>query len=603
MFPLRDKIFADLDTLQSKTDNVEIVLQKNIELMTNYRNDYDKILSDLQKIEQTLNVKTRDLIQVTQIDAHISKSVELSSNVADLKSKIKTLKQSHKKLQKLDTKPNISNVKVLEDRVKTIEDNIITRSSKLNSVLELYTKYENKVDSMNAFLKENTAKLDEFEKAFNEGAKNTELLKSTLKDLKDFAQVKEQGIAQLNEIIELSESLFLELIPQNRDTMRVQLKGLRSGLEAWNEKWTLLLKKNESVVLQRASIEDSLHQVVQWISSVEGKIEKTPQLKEILPEKKKALNSYHTLLQDVQSHKTIIDQLNQKMKSLPESGTDGLVERYNQLHGGISSLVDVHEKYVLNHENYLNAFEKFKDFFDVLLAEENKSSKCDVDNQIGIYESIIQQDKTGDEMIKECEKLLKPVLAETNNTGKEALQGELNAQKKNWLKFLTKCKSFMESLIVKKGQAEKLQGRIASLDEFLKNTESKLKDQSLRNSLDAKKAYLDDMKNIYNELNEKISEFEELKKEASGANPELTEVIMKLVARYQNVKQKAKVGYRGFCVKFCSNVVSTFFFLLRNVSPDTRSLSRNTRALKMIIRTFWKNVINLNPKQRKIVNP
>lgn len=542
-----------------KITNVRKVLQKNIELLNNYRTDYDKILSDLQKMEKTLNLKPRDLIDVSQIENYITKSNDLSSKVTNTISDIKTLKKSHEKLQKLDTKPNINSVKVLEDKAKTIEDSIVTRLSKLNNVSDLYSKYETKIATLNDFLTENSAKLDKFEKTFNEGSKNTEVLKNTLKDLKDFGQVKEQGLAQLNEIVELSESLFLELIPQNRDTMRVQLKTLRNALEALNEKWTLLLKKNESVVMQRASIEDSRNQVLQWIASVESKIDTTPQLKEILPEKKKALNTYRTLLQDVQSHKTIIDQLNQKMESLPEANVDGLSERYDKLYASTSNLVDVYEKYVTNHENYLNEFEKFRDFFDVLLAEENKSAKCDVDNQISIYESIIQQDKAGNEIIAECENLLQPVLAETNDVGKEALQSELNGQKKQWREFLDKCKSALKKLVVKKGQAEKLQGRVTSLDEFLKIAENKLKDQSLKNCLDAKKSYLDDMKNIYDQLNDESSQFEELKKEASGANPELTELIMKLVARYQNVKQKAKVGAN--IIFFTNNFVQLFHYI------------------------------------------
>lgn len=541
--PLKEKVFLGVGSFSEKTDNIKTVLLKHIELMEKYDRNYNKILSDLNKLGGKLNLGGRDLIDDTKIDAEIEKVEDLSSKCSQLSNDIKELKTVEHELSKTDFKPKISKIDTLENKIKVIDDYSKNRSNKLANVVECLSKYNEKMLAMEKFLATTDAQLNQFEETMEKGSKNLEVLRAKLNELKKLSSIKEVGTPLLNEITELSETLFLELIPENRDVMRNKLKNVRASLESLTEKWNFLLKKTESVVLQKTNIEDSSKQILQWITTVEKKVEPETKLKETLPDKRKSWNVYRTLLQDVQSHKPIIEQLVHKMESIPyeETTPDELLARYNKLHDNVGNHVDVLGGQVANHEAYLYNFEKLKDFLDVLRAEEAKCHDCNVDEQISIYESIIPQMKIGNSIVEECEVSLKPVLLETNDAGKEALTGELSLQKKNLMEFAEKCETTLEKLVKKRNRDEKLRGSVSVLDDFLKNVESKLKDQSLKSNLDAKKKHLQEIKVAFDSILSKNDEFSLLKSEASEASPELTETSLKLVDRYQNAKQKAKV--------------------------------------------------------------
>lgn len=542
IIPLKENIFADLNAINKEVGKTKAILKKYIELTGGYDTNYNKIVSALNAIEEKVKLKSRDLIDTEKIKENIKKLEELEPETKAILSDIDQLKATEKALSKLENKAKVHSISPLEEKARLISDYLASRLNRLHNVEDLFAKYEKKVKHAEDYLKDANVQLAQLESVLAQQTKDTEFLKAKLKELKDFSQTKDAAISLINELTELCEPLLVELVVETRDTIKSKLKALRNAADALTDKWTSLVKNTENDVLQRASIEDSRKQVLQWLTNVENKIEPVLQLKEGLPEKKKALNTYRVLLQDVQSHKPIVEQLVNKMKSIPEAEADQLSQKYDRLQSIIADSLNVFDKQVANHELYLNSFEKLKDFVDVLSSEEGKCGKCDVDSQIGIYESIIQQEKNGNEMVTECERLLRPVLSETNDTGKVTLTADLNAQKQNWLQFMEKCKSTLKNLTVKKDLAEKLQGSVSSLEEILKDAENKFKDQSLKPSLCAKKLYLEEVKSILQNLNYRNADFESLKNQVSGANPELTEVVMKLLNRYQNVKIKAKVG-------------------------------------------------------------
>lgn len=543
-----ETILLSVNSFYETADNVKNILQKQIEFMEKYDCSYNKIVSGISNLEGQLNIKGRDLIDTAKIDDEIKKVQNLNSECSQIWKNVEELKVLENELQNSDFKPKIKDMIILTEKIKLIDDYINSRSKKMNGIVEYFSKYRDKVEFLDSFLMSIEAHLNEFEETSEKGNKNLDVMKDKLKELKKLSSIKEIGIPLLNEITEISEILSLNLTPESRDHMRSKLKNLRSSLESLSEKWNLLLKKTERLILQKVSVEDNSKQILQWMTSIENKVEPEMELKETLPDKRKSLNLYRTLLQDVQSHKPIIEQLVNKMELIPyeETTSDVLLSRYKQLHDRIENYVNILGKYVANHENYFNSFENLKDFLDVLGAEEIKCNDCCVDDKISIYESIIPQINVGNSIVELCEKSLIPVLTETNDVGKKMLNDELNLQKQNLMEFATKCQETLKELVEKRNRDENVRIMISELDNFLKGVESNLKDQSLKNNLDAKKIHLQDVKVIFDIIESKNEEFNFLKKEASETSSDLTESCLKLVNRYQNVKQKAKVCFLDF---------------------------------------------------------
>lgn len=542
MNSLKETVFLNIDLIENKINDMKSILSKQIELITNYENYYNKILFDLNKIEEKINLRSIDLIDNAKIESNIEKIEQMQSDCSQLTLEKNNLCKIANELFEFELKTKLSNVNVLEEKLTNIITYFQNRSNKLNNVKDCYIRYNEKINKMDSFLTDANMSLEKFINVSENENLSSEILRSKLEEFKNFSKTKDLGIVLLNEITELSEILYLELIPERRDIIRMKMKSIRNSMENLSDKSVTSLKKIESLLQQKANIDDNRKQILGWISSVENEIKPGLELKTTLQEKKKLLNKYLTLLQDVQFQKPIIEQLLQKIESVSlESDNNEFISRYHNLNDTISNYTNILEKQVAHHELYINHFEKLQDFLDILQSEENKCNDNDIGNQISIYENIIDQENVGNKFIQACEESLSTVLQETDDVGKKNLIFELNGQKENFAKFLDKCQAMLKKLISKKNQTEKLEKIILSLDEFLKTVEIELKDQSLKNTADAKKLFLENIKKIYNDIDLKNKDFNLLKEEASGTNPELTETCLKLISRYNSVKVKIKV--------------------------------------------------------------
>lgn len=542
LIPEKQRICGEVDSVKDKNTELIPRLAQFIDLIKNYETNYAAALTRVNALDEKLNVKGRDLIDINNIPLYIEKINDVQANCSALSTRLEELVQISAKIAEYSYKPKLSNLQILREKLNKTSEYVKNRLNKLEQLGDRCKKYEEKIVAVENFITDANSQLDEFDSSIQH-SQNAEEMKNKLKDLKDFANVKQTGVALLNDSNEWSENLLLEAIPENRNALRTKLKNLRSSIDKVGERWTALLKKVESAALQRASIEDSKKQILQWIVSVENEISPQLELKNTLPEKKKSLSAYRASLQDVLTHKPIIEQLVQKIKAIPyETASENLPLRYQNLEESLSKAVNVLEKQVSNHELYLNNFEKLKDFIDVLQSEKSKCCSCDVDGQLAIYDSIILQKDVGNAIIEECTQSLAPVLSETADTGKATISNELEAQKQIFSSFVNKCQSQMTELKVKKDRAAQLENRIVVLNEFLKNVESKLRDQSLKNSLSNKKAYLKDIEKILDDIEQRSDDFHNFEKEAYDITPELTETAQKLFSRHQNAKSKAKVS-------------------------------------------------------------
>jgi nesprin-1 len=345
--PQLEKIFVDLSSFSEKANNIETVLRKHINMIENYDTSYGEVSADLNKLESQVNQRGRDLIERAKIDVETQKMDDLLVESTRIHDQIEKLKATEAELSRTDFRPKMHNVDVLEDKSKSVNEFLKNRVNKLNEIIVCLSKYDDKVEKMEAFLANANSRLDGIEGVIEKGSKNPDVLKAKLNELKGLSSIKEEGVPLLNEITELSDTLFPELVPEDRDAMRTTLKTLRGSLEASIEKWNNLLRRIESTVLQKAGVEENAKQILEWIASVESKVEPTVELQETLPEKRKSVSAYRTLLQDVHSHKPIVEQLIQKMESIPcelETNPSELSSRFARVKEVIVARVDALEK-------------------------------------------------------------------------------------------------------------------------------------------------------------------------------------------------------------------------------------------------------------------
>jgi cell division FtsZ-interacting protein ZapD len=141
-----------------------------------------------------------------------------------------------------------------------------------------------------------------------------------------------------------------------------------------------------------------------------------------------ALHSYRTIAQDVNAHKHILQQLHDRLGSIPddESNTmlNNMIESYDNLSKNIQGRINIAEKHVANHEAYQQTFEKMRDWIHSIvnetsallddLAIERETAK----SSISLIENGLKQKDKGDQIIEECNQQLNIILEQTSISGK-----------------------------------------------------------------------------------------------------------------------------------------------------------------------------------------
>ena len=140
-----------------------------------------------------------------------------------------------------------------------------------------------------------------------------------------------------------------------------------------------------------------------------------------------ALHSYRTIAQDVNAHKIILQQLQERLGSMSDDESNAMLNNvvgtYDKLSEDVEDRINVAEKHVANHEAYQQTFEKTRDWINTIVNEtsailddlsvERETAK----SSIGLIENVLQQKEEGDRIIEDCNQQLNIVLEQTSIPG------------------------------------------------------------------------------------------------------------------------------------------------------------------------------------------
>lgn len=513
--------------------------------MNNLHDSYNKVKADLdaklkQLVEQDKE-KEKLAIWLKTMEERVKGIVPDMSNVDECKQQL-TAMQSE--VQQYSSK--IENNKQLSPKYealcKIIEDNL-EKLKKLQSHLNLYQK---SVKETQKWLNDNDKQLVQFENSLKPSGKATIDYQKKLDELKAWNANKEAGQSLLNISSTQGEALFSQVTLKDRDTIRAHLRTLRDNMDALIDKSSVLMKKLESLIIQKSSFDESYKQIVEWLTGMEKKSEEIPLLQAKLAEKKSVLQQQKNISLDITSHEAVIKKLSEKTQSMNDAEAsntmDSVNQKYKTLCKTIQGKLGTVEKYVKEHEDFLSSLEKFKDFYNILSNEEQDITKEDMELQLPAYENLLKQQNKGDELLQECAIKLDQTLKTTATSGHEPLNNELEALRKLWNEFLTKCNDSCDKLKEQFCSWNQLENEVEDLNTWVKDTEGKIKDQSLKNSKQAKQDHLAKMKSLEQEINNKAVDVKALQEKSVGAKPHVVDKLSQAVSRYHNLKTNAKVS-------------------------------------------------------------
>ncbi|XP_072386756.1 muscle-specific protein 300 kDa isoform X12 [Diabrotica undecimpunctata] len=536
-----DHLLLDLDNLHQQYGSTKDILENNIALHDKYENLSESVSNWLKETENRVKAESSLQMDLKNIDSKVTEATALLQDVKDYQPEIEKLIPISEELVKAMPESRIAPfVQHLNNRYQAINKFLVHYIDKLNELNKYKGIYNNCIQDVENWL----VKAEEKVNTFSKSARKPN--STILEELKNFAQEKEVGQTLLTRAVEHGEALFPGITPENRDIIRTELRNLRDKSEVLIDKVNKIYKQVEATLMQRHSFDDSLQQVKLWIDDAEMKLGEEGKLDATLLDKKQTLHNYKILSQDVNLHKTILKQLQDKIGNLSdadaESKLDENLQKYSSLAQEVENRIEVADEYVTNHEAYNQAIEKCRDWLSALTNEAallvDESSTESPEAKLAIVDNLLSQKEEGDKIIASCKQQLETVLTQTAAPGHPLLINNFEEQEKSWQRFLDLCEEAQEKLNEIQIQHAEVSKIMDDLETWLKSRENFVKDQSLKNTEDTKKAHLEKLECLEKEVQQKEPDFSKFLEMSKSL--EVDSRVSQIPTRYQSLRNAVK---------------------------------------------------------------
>ncbi|GLH12194.1 Uncharacterized protein GBIM_16929 [Gryllus bimaculatus] len=548
----RDRLTLELGSLKENYQKTKESLDYNIELWKKYEVVSENVASWLRDTESKVRSESVSQLSIDIITSKIAEMEVFCKQVIDYEPNVQNIVEVGEEIVKKNPESRIGQHGHLLSRYQSVVKFATSYVDRLKTLENNKNIYRDSVKEVESWLADADEKLKSFEHLLSSPAKPMQVYQEKLEELKSFAEEREKGQILLNRAVETGEALFSGVTPQNRETIRAELRSLRDASEALIDKSNAIHKKVEVIMMQRSSFDDSYCQVQKWITEAEGKLGNKMDLKADLKEKKQAMHTYRLLAQDVNTHKNVMKQLQDKIEALSDSDAtakfNDMLRNYEKLSKNVEERIKTAETHVSDHEAYLKSLEKSHDWLATLAAEasvvleDTSLEKDGADAKLAVIDDLLHQKEEGDKLIDTCKTLLQIVLEQTDISGHPTLLKQFEEQKQAWEGFFGKCADTRQRLQLLCRRWTEFEEMVDTLSGWIKAKECQVKDQSLRNTQEAKQVHLDKLKAIEEEIILKAEEFSVAAAQSQSivGQSELSMKVSCLTTRYQALKNITK---------------------------------------------------------------
>lgn len=547
------RLSGELSEVKQKFDATNIALVENLQLWDDYETQSESLGTWLRAIESKLKNEAASHVSLETIDG---KGGELQSYDQEIKSRKADVFELEKTAEAIMQKN-------YETRVGQTAKHMATRYQALGkSIASLLERAAASKGSAAAYAKNKGVCEDWIQNAriyFNELSRmgspgGTSPTRQQLDLVKAYVANFTSGQAHLNDLVNAAEALYPVIAPDDRERIRNEVRQTRDNFDYIHEEANSLLSQVEALLFQKTSIEESYLQVKKWLDDARAKILAQNELYPNLSEKKLAAQKIKSQLQDNSLHKNALKQLDDKAQSLAdieamEKVKDAL-KVHDELNQTLMRQAVASEAHVTNHESYDQVIERAQDWMKGLklqtveIFNDNAFDKDGAEEKLKTLQKIIAEKKHGEKIINACKNQLEKVLVETHPAGHPALINGFESIKGDFEAYFAQCEQIQSNLANSYTKWNAAYGTIEALDNWLKQMENVVKDQSMKSTCEAKQAHLAKLQQLNGEIQAKAPEFAILVdqcKDIDGENA-LNTQVSRLNSRYQTLKNQCKEG-------------------------------------------------------------
>lgn len=513
-------------------------------------NESQKTLDELEEWLKVKENQLRDQSLKSNLEAkiaHLQKVKEIQSELSSRSIDFAALS---------DSKPNVAS----ESELSTKTSKLATRYQTLNNLVnEIISKYEvfvaehqsfeNEYTNMESWLMNMLGELQDL----NEIVGDYAVLQEKQNKAKELYEIRNKKTPIFEEFLSLGEKLYTHTSPDGRELIRQKIRKIRTLWDSFGDSFQETVNKLDQCLLQFSDFSLAQEQLTKWLKDVEKAMQRHTELKASLEEKKAQLQNHKIMHQEIMTHQTLVESVCDKAQQLVDQTHDASLNVYlqsiKQLFQNIvtksQNLSDNLEDCVKRHEDLVRLIQQYKEWLG------SQSEKLlDIENATGEKPEIIRKlqsavamkdiEKIGSSKLDEIRSVFSSVSKSTSEAGNAAIKAEidnLHEQLRNAVGGIgTSEQKLKHTLEI----WNKFDSSIESITVWLKDMESKCRDQSLCSALQEKEAQLQRYVNLRNEINVKEKEIDAFVDEShsliqlSGVE-RLKPLVTQVSSRYQQL--------------------------------------------------------------------
>jgi nesprin-1 len=408
------------------------------------------------------------------------------------------------KANQLDLKSDLTNIVTkLSHRFENFKVNLKDTVYKYDTFVK---EHKNFNEQFNSFLGWILALRDDL-KQFNEIVGDLKVLQERRNNIEDLEEMRSNESVKFDSIIEMGEKLYSHTSVDGKEVIRDQLQNLRLNWDTLTEEIQNNGVKIDTCIQQFSDFTSSQEQLTKWLKDIEKHMQQHTELKPSLQEKKAQLQNHKIVHQEVTSHNSLVETVCTKAQQLVDQTKDKSLNVYIDSirvlfkNIGLKSgdLMEKLQVCVDDHEKYQSLTSNFADFIsnqsDILTqCGDISGEKTDLVRKQEILTDLRSSKSEGDEKLKLLEEIGIKVAKSTSKKGCDKIKRELSEIKESWSTHLQIIEGVELNLEKEIALWSQFNADLEKHQNWFKSKESVFRKQTLHNSLDEKKAQLEEYK-------------------------------------------------------------------------------------------------------------
>ena len=583
------ELLKELDQTKSK-------LLEMINLWKSFEKSQENVSASLRKVEDDIRQFASNPISLDKFDDAQRELQNYQGMLNDIDNEILETEKLSDLILEISPEVKVKHFCAnLRQRQLVAKRGLETLNDKLKNLLRHKTNETDAFKLFRDWLSNSKTILKPFEDL--NAISDKQMSQEKMQKMKEIFADKATGNRLLETAIDESEKLFSFVSVEDREAIRNKIKTMRDDWEAHIDYMNSISKQVAGITMRWSSFDESVEQLNKWFEGIEKKMDESQSFGTI-SDKKNTLQNYKGMLQDIDSHTTILQSLDKKAAELKNDrasqSSAQCQKRFANLKQLVTDQIVKMEQSVSLHEEYNKHIERMTDLItksnsELLLIDAVPVENEDACKRLEILDKILASEQLGSSILGNLSDLQIKLFETTSTEGRDTLNKDLVNLSQQWNDLISKASDFKTQLQSVSKSWSNLKKEINNFSKWLEEEDNLLKDDSLKGNAAEKQEYLEYLRGVLKDITSKNTVLKSLTDRAreTGAESDICGLIADLNGNYNTLRKNCTdtfSKYEGYVKEHnaFNEKYSEFVQWIKMVSEDLPQYSEMTGDLKIL---------------------